>query len=86
MFLSLHTHTCKGSIRDAIATPEVIIKKIKSMSQNAIGITDHGSTSALMTMYKLCKKNNIKLIMGIEAYITDSVLIKERNDYRHICL
>lgn len=86
MFIHLHVHTAKGSLRDATALPENVVKRVKELGQTAIAITDHGSTSALLTTYKLAKKNGLKFIFGVEAYITDDIRIKERKDYKHICL
>ena len=86
MAVNLHAHDHKGSIRDAIAKPEDIVKRIKELGQTAYAITNHGSTSSLLTHYNLCKKNNIKFIFGLEAYICDDVTIKEKYDYKHLCL
>lgn len=86
MFINLHTHDCKGSVRDAIAIPEQIPARIKELGQTAYAITNHGSTSSLLTHYKLAQKAGLKFIFGLEAYICDNILIKERGDYRHICL
>lgn len=86
MFINLHMHDCKGSIRDAIATPKAINNRIKELGQLGYAITNHGSTSSLLTHYNLCAKNGLKFVFGLEAYITDNVLVKERGDYKHICL
>ena len=53
MFINLHTHDCKGSVRDAIAIPEQITARIKELGQTGYAITNHGSTSSLLTHYKL---------------------------------
>ena len=86
MFINLHTHDCKGSIRDAIAKPKDINKRVKDLGQLGYAITNHGSTSSLLTHYNLCCKNGLKFVFGLEAYITDNIYIKERGDYKHICL
>lgn len=86
MFINLHTHDCKGSIRDAIAKPKEIAERIKELGQDGYAITNHGSTSSLLTHYKICKKLGLKFVFGLEAYITDYTSIKERGDYQHICL
>lgn len=85
MACNLHTHDCKGSIRDAIAQPEDIVKRIKELGQTAYAITNHGSTSSLLTHYILAKKAGLKFIFGLEAYICSDITIKDR-DYHHICL
>lgn len=86
MFINLHTHDSKGSIRDAIAKPLEIAERVKELGQTGYAITNHGSTSSLLTHYKICKKLGLKFIFGLEAYITDFVTVKERGDYKHICL
>ena len=86
MFINLHTHDCKGSIRDAIAKPREIAERIKELGQDGYAITNHGSTSSLLTHYKICQKLGLKFVFGLEAYITDFVTVKERGDYKHICL
>ena len=69
MAVNLHTHDHKGSIRDAIAKPEDIVKHIKELGQTAYAITNHGSTSSLLTHYNLCKKNNIKFRDTHRSYV-----------------
>lgn len=86
MFWQLHNHSSKGSIRDSISDVEAIAKRVKDLGQLGYALSDHGSTSALLTSYKICKKLGLKFIFGLEAYITSDIRIKERNDYRHICL
>ena len=85
MFINLHTHDCKGSVRDAIAIPEQITARIKELGQTGYAITNHGRTSSLLTHYKLAKKAGLHFIFGLEAYICDDILIKDR-EYKHICL
>lgn len=86
MCVNLHTHDHKGSVLDAIAKPEDIVKRIAELGQTSYAITNHGSTSSLLTHYKLAKKAGLKFIFGVEAYITDDITIKEKFDYQHICL
>lgn len=85
-FVNLHTHDCKGSVRDAIATPDGICKRIKELGQTTYAITNHGSTSSLLTHYKLAKKYGLKFIFGLEAYICDDITIHDKYDYKHLCL
>ena len=39
MCVNLHTHDHKGSVLDAIAKPEDIVKRIKELGQTAYAIT-----------------------------------------------
>ena len=36
----------------------------------ALGLTDHGNMHGAIEFYKTCKKNGIKPIIGLEAYVT----------------
>lgn len=38
---------------------------------NAIGLTDHGNMYGAIEFYKLCKKHEVKPILGVEAYIAN---------------
>jgi len=83
-FCNLHTHTAY-SFLDSISKPEDIVKKIKSMGQNAVAITDHGNVFSSVKMYKLCKEYGIKYIYGCEFYICDNRFEKDKNNkYYHI--
>ena len=52
---------------EPIAKPEDIVKRIKELGQTAYAITNHGSTSSLLTHYKLAKKAGLKFVFGVEA-------------------
>jgi len=41
----------------------------KSYGMPAVGLTDHGNMYGAIDFYKTCKKNGIKPIIGVEAYI-----------------
>lgn len=86
MFINLHMHDCKGSIRDAIAKPKEIANKVAELGQLGYASTNHGSASSLLTHYNICKSKNLKFVFGIEAYICDYISIREKYDYKHICL
>lgn len=84
--IDLHIHT-KFSLLDAMSDLEDIIKKTKEMGRNAIAVTEHGNLYSSISMFKLCKKHNIKYIHGCEVYICDNVNIKnKKNKYYHLIL
>lgn len=66
-FVHLHLHD-EMSILDGINRIEKIPKHVKSMGQLAVAETNHGNMSGSYKFYKECKKENIKPILGIEAY------------------
>lgn len=84
MFISLHNHT-QYSILDALATPSDLIKRAKELNQHSIAITDHGSIASAAEAYKSAKANNIKLIIGVEAYIKLNIQDPQEK-FRHIIL
>lgn len=82
--IHLHTHSMY-SLRDSIIKPEEIVKRLHEIKQNAIAITDHGTSLGGVSIYKLLKDNGIKYIHGCEFYICDNVQIKDKdNKYFHL--
>jgi len=70
MFAHLHVHT-EYSPLDGLAKIEELILKAKSLGQNAIAITDHGSTSGLYDAQQLGMKHDFKVLLGCEFYLED---------------
>ena len=46
-----------------------MIKETKRLGMNSLAITDHGNMFGTLEFYTQAKKNNIKPIIGCEAYI-----------------
>ena len=67
-FVHLHLHTEYSLLDGAIRINEVV-KKAKEYNMPAIAITDHGNMFGAIEMYKECKKNGIKPIIGCEFYV-----------------
>ncbi len=67
MFGHLHVHT-HYSILDGMCKMEELLTTAKSLGQEFIAITDHGSTSGLWEAQQLGKKIGIKVIFGTEFY------------------
>ncbi len=77
-FTHLHVHSCY-SLLDGAMTPEQIVKQVKSLGQTACALTDHGNLHGMIKFYNACKKEGIKPILGMEAYISPgSNKIKEK--------
>ena len=64
-FVHLHLHT-QYSLLDGAIRIEELVKKAKECNMPAVAITDHGSMFGAIEMYKECKKNSIKPIIGCE--------------------
>ena len=80
-YAGLHVHT-HYSLFDGIATPEEYITRAKELGMNALAITDHGSLSGHREFYRLAKENDIKPVLGVEAYITADRFDQRGNDAR----
>lgn len=87
-FVHLHVHT-QYSLLDGAARIPDLVKRAKALDQTAIAITDHGVLYGVIDFYRACKKEGIKPIIGIEAYVTkgkyDATDVRER-DYAHLIL
>lgn len=69
-FTHLHTHSPEGSLLDGFMRIEEAIHLAQSWGMDSIGISDHGTMAAYPKFNDLCKKNGIKPVFGMEAYIT----------------
>jgi len=67
-FVHLHLHT-EYSLLDGAIKIEEVVKKAKEYGMPAVAITDHGNMFGAIEMYKECKKNGIKPIIGCEFYV-----------------
>lgn len=67
-FVHLHNHT-HYSLQDAACTVEDLVKAAVKEGMHAVALTDHGVMYGIAEFYKTAKKENIKPIIGMEAYI-----------------
>ncbi len=67
-FVHLHVHT-EYSMLDGLSKIPDLVKKVKDLKQTAVAITDHGNMYGNIAFYNECKKEGIKAIIGVEAYI-----------------
>ncbi len=84
-FVNLHSHNM-FSILDGYGKPEDFIKRVKELGQTALATTNHGSISDHFKFYEICKKEGIKPILGIEAYVVDNALEKTDRYRYHLTL
>ncbi len=69
-FIHLHTHSHYSLLDGMTKIPEMV-RLAKDHDMDAIGLTDHGSMYGAIEFYKQCKKEGIKPIIGVEAYIAE---------------
>ena len=79
----LHVHS-HFSLMDGIGTPEEYAARCKEIGMEALALTDHGSLSGWREWVREMKAQDIKPILGVEAYlcndIDDKRLRKDRTD------
>jgi len=67
-FTHLHVHT-EYSLLDGAARIGELVKAAADDGQKALGITDHGNMYGILDFYRACRNQNIKPIIGTEAYM-----------------
>lgn len=83
-FVNLHLHTAY-SLLDGMSKPEDVIKKVASLYQTAVAVTEHGNVFSAVKVHKLAKKENIKHIYGAEFYITEDRFVQDKTrKYYHL--
>jgi DNA polymerase-3 subunit alpha len=82
----LHTDLSNGVTNiDSVTKFEDYVKQAKDWGMTAIACTEHGSVMSWVKKKETCDKYGIKYIHGAEAYLTESLENKVRDNY-HICL
>jgi DNA polymerase-3 subunit alpha len=77
----LHAHS-EYSLLDGACKIDAMAARAAELGQPALGLTDHGVMNGAVDLYKACKKHGIKPVIGLEAYLVDSVEgIKEQTRY-----
>jgi len=69
-YVSLHVHSDYSKL-DSIAKVEGLVSKAKRLGMQSLALTDHGTISGWIKFYEECKKQDMKPIFGIEAYIVE---------------
>ena len=93
-FVHLHVHS-HYSLMDGLNTPRELLEAAKDQGQTCLSVTDHGTLSSHRDMQIAAKDLNMKPILGLEAYISetdrfDKRAVAKREDntslYSHIIL
>lgn len=68
--IELHAHS-QMSPMDATNSVEQIVEQAAKWGHPAVAITDHGGVQAFPKAYHAGKKNDIKVLFGMEAYVVN---------------
>ena len=71
-FIHLHNHS-DFSLLDSSQSLESIVDRAKSLSMDAIALTENGNLFSMVDFYKYAKKNHIKPIIGCEIQIKHDI-------------
>lgn len=67
-FVHLHNHT-HYSLLDGLTKIPELVDFVKSQGMEGVAVTDHGTMSGLVELYKTCNDAGIKPVLGLEAYV-----------------
>src|SRR3990167_3027105 len=67
-FVHLHNHT-HYSLLDGLTKVPQLVERVKGLGMKAVAITDHGSMSGVVELYKAATDAGTKPIIGMEAYV-----------------
>ncbi len=67
-FVHLHNHT-HYSLLDGLTKVDELVDFVKEKGMEAVAVTDHGTMSGLIDLYKTASDAGIKPILGLEAYV-----------------
>lgn len=67
-FVHLHNHT-QYSLLDGLTKVPALMGRVAKLGMDSIAMTDHGLMSGAIEFYKTAKSNDVKPIIGMEAYV-----------------
>ncbi|WP_336784021.1 DNA polymerase III subunit alpha [Paenibacillus illinoisensis] len=78
-YVNLHLHT-DASHLDGLNDIPRLMKRLKEIGHNACAITDHGNMHNVLKFYRACIENDIKPILGFEAYVSHNHTLQSKSD------
>ncbi len=77
-FVHLHVHS-HFSLLDGACKVEELAKAAARDEQKAIALTDHGNLFGSIPFFKACKKEGVRPILGMEAYLAGKSRLQKGN-------
>ncbi len=86
-FTHLHLHT-EYSLLDGANKIKALAKKVKELGMTSVAMTDHGNMFGTIDFYNTMKKEGIKPIIGMEAYVHNQPELGDKSVRQrfHLCL
>jgi len=86
-FTHLHLHT-EYSLLDGANKIKALAKRVKELGMTAVAMTDHGNMFGTIDFYNTMRKEGIKPIIGMEAYVHNQEDIGDKSVRQrfHLCL
>jgi DNA polymerase-3 subunit alpha len=86
-FTHLHLHT-EYSLLDGANKIKALAKKIKEQGMTSVAMTDHGNMFGTIDFYNTMRKEGIKPIIGMEAYVHNQEELGDKSVRQrfHLCL
>ena len=83
----MHSDFSNGTTNiDSITNYKAYIDRAKELGMKAIGFSEHGNIFSFIHKKEYAEKNNIKFLHCIEAYITESLEEKVRDNYHCVLI
>lgn len=86
-FTHLHVHS-EYSLLDGAARVTELASRAKELGFDSIALTDHGVMYGVIDFYNACRKEGIKPIIGMEAYVSSRSIYEPdpKRDHAHLIL
>ncbi len=78
-FVHLHVHS-EYSLLEAACRVKAIAKKAAAFQMPAVALTDNGNMFAAVEFYFACKDNNVKPLLGLDAYLAPGSRHEKKQD------
>jgi DNA polymerase-3 subunit alpha len=76
-FVHLHVHSMY-SLLDAIGDVSDLVERAKALGYDAVALTDHAGLYGAVEFFEACKKQEIKPIFGVEAFIAPRTMAEKQ--------
>jgi DNA polymerase-3 subunit alpha len=78
-FAHLHVHS-EYSLLEAACRVKAIAKKAAAYNMPAVALTDNGNMFGAVEFYFACKDNNVKPLLGLDAYLAPGSRLEKKQD------